>query len=92
MRLYFLGFLIAGINVVLVAYFSAVDEPKIAIAGSMMRGVVAIVICAIVLAKLFGLNGVWISLLASEVITFLMILILAYKDRNVKKSVKGFNL
>ena len=92
MRLYFLGFLIAGINVVLVAYFSAVDEPKIAIAGSMMRGVVAIVICAIVLAKLFGLNGVWISLLASEAITFLMILILAYKDRNVKKSVKGFNL
>ena len=90
MRLYFLGFLIAGINVVLVAYFSAVDEPKIAIAGSMMRGVVAIVICAIVLAKVFGLNGVWISLLVSEVITFLMIL--AYKERNVKKSVKGFNL
>lgn len=92
MRLYFLGFLIAGINVVLVAYFSAVDEPKIAIAGSMMRGVVAIVICAIVLAKVFGLNGVWISLLVSEAITFLMILILSYKDRNVKKSVKGFDL
>ena len=84
MRLYFLGFLIAGINVVLVAYFSAVDEPKIAIVGSLLRGIVAIVICAIVLAKLFGLNGVWTSLLASEGITFLTILSLAYKDRKQK--------
>lgn len=84
MRLYFLGFLIAGINVVLVAYFSAVDEPKIAIVGSLLRGIVAIVICAIVLAKLFGLNGVWTSLLASETITFLTILSMAYKDRKQK--------
>lgn len=86
MRLYFLGFLIAGINIVLVAYFSAVDEPKIAIAGSLMRGIIAIILCAIILAKLFGLNGVWTSLLASETITFLLIMLLAYKDRNQKKT------
>ena len=86
MRLYFLGFLIAGINIVLVAYFSAVDEPKIAIAGSLMRGIIAIILCAIILAKLFGLNGVWTSLLASETITFLLIMLLAYKDRNQKNT------
>lgn len=38
LRLYFLGSIVAGINVVLVAYFSAVDEPKIAIVGSFLRG------------------------------------------------------
>ena len=59
LRLYFLGFIVAGINVVLVAYFSAVDELKIAIVGSFLRGIVAIVICAVILAKLFGLNGIW---------------------------------
>lgn len=81
LRLYFLGFIVAGINIVLVAYFSAVDEPKIAIVGSFLRGIVAIVICAVILAKLFGLNGIWISLLAAETVTFLTILFLAYKDR-----------
>ena len=81
LRLYFLGFIVAGINIVLVAYFSAVDEPKIAIVGSLLRGIIAIVICAVILAKLFGLNGIWISLLAAETVTFLTILFLAYKDR-----------
>ena len=81
LRLYFLGFIVAGINIVLVAYFSAVDEPKIAIVGSFLRGIIAIVICAVILAKLFGLNGIWISLLAAETVTFLTILFLAYKDR-----------
>ena len=88
LRLYFLGFIVAGINIVLVAYFSAVDEPKIAIVGSFLRGIVAIVICAVILAKLFGLNGIWISLLAAETVTFLTILFLAYKDR--RKRIKPY--
>ena len=87
LRLYFLGFIVAGINIVLVAYFSAVDEPKIAIVGSFLRGIVAIVICAVILAKLFGLNGIWISLLAAETVTFLTILFLAYKDRRKRMAV-----
>ena len=87
LRLYFLGFTVAGINVVLVAYFSAVDEPKIAIVGSFLRGIVAIVICAVILAKLFGLNGIWLSLFAAETLTFLTILFLAYKDRRKRMAV-----
>ena len=87
LRLYFLGFIVAGINIVLVAYFSAVDEPKIAIVGSFLRGIVAIVICAVILAKLFGLNGIWISLLVAETVTFLTILFLAYKDRRKRMAV-----
>ena len=44
MRLYFLGFLLAGINILLVSYFSAVDDSLPAIVGSVMRGAVAITI------------------------------------------------
>ena len=82
LRLLFPWIYSGRINIVLVAYFSAVDEPKIAIVGSFLRGIVAIVICAVILAKLFGLNGIWISLLVAETVTFLTILFLAYKDRN----------
>ena len=56
LRLYFLGFLFAGINILLVAYFSAVAQPKPAIAGSLLRGAVAIIPCAVTLARLFGLK------------------------------------
>lgn len=77
LRLYALGFLLAGINIVLVAYFSAVDYAKAAIVGSVLRGAVAIIACAVILAQIFGINGVWLSFLASETLTFLIILILA---------------
>ncbi len=76
MRLYFLGFLLAGINILLVSYFSAVDDSLPAIVGSIMRGAVAITVCAILLSRWFGINGVWMSFLASEILTFVTILIL----------------
>ena len=81
LQLYFLGFIFAGINIMLVAYFSATGNARPAIIGSLMRGVIAIVICAVVLSMLLGLNGVWLSFLASEMITFIVILILSRKKQ-----------
>ena len=46
LRLYFLGFLFAGVNIMLVAYFSATANPRPAIIGSLLRGAIAIGICA----------------------------------------------
>ena len=77
LRLYGLGFLAAGINILLAAYFSAVDHARPAIVGSVLRGAVAITVCAVVLSRIFGLNGVWLSFLCSEVITLAVILVLA---------------
>ncbi|MBQ7794945.1 MAG: polysaccharide biosynthesis C-terminal domain-containing protein, partial [Lachnospiraceae bacterium] len=72
MRLYFLGYLAAGINIMLVSYFSATGRAKPAFVASMLRGAVAIAICAIVMANILGINGVWLSFLAAEVITLLV--------------------
>ena len=77
LRLYFLGFLFAGVNIMLVAYFSATANARPAILGSLLRGVIAIGICAIILSRIFGMNGIWLSFLASEVITFIIVLLLA---------------
>ena len=84
LQLYFLGFLFAGINILLVAYFSATGNARPAIIGSLMRGAVAIVICAVVLSVLMGMNGVWLSFLASEMLTFVVILLLAKKKKPIK--------
>ena len=86
MRLYFLGFLLAGINILLVSYFSAVDDSLPAIVGSVMRGAVAFISfvrtlvletsTVLLLPLWFGIDGVWISFLASEILTFVTILVL----------------
>lgn len=89
LRLYFLGFIFAGINVMLVSYFSAIDRAAVAIVGSLMRGFVAIIILAIVLANMFGENGVWISFLGSEIITFITIIL---TDTLQKKKKTGVSL
>ena len=57
--------------------FSATANARPAIIGSLLRGAVAIGACAIVLSMILGMNGVWLSFPASEVITLIMVLILA---------------
>ena len=83
LQLYFLGFLFAGINILLVAYFSATANARPAIIGSLLRGAIAIVICAVILSGILGMNGVWLSFLASEMLTFVVILILSRKKERV---------
>lgn len=76
MRLYFLGYLFAGINIMLASYFAAIDKTMLAFTASILRGFLAIAVCAVFLSMLWGMNGVWLSFLASEIITFLVVLIM----------------
>lgn len=69
MRIYFLGYLFAGVNIVSAAFFSAVEEPAKGLAVSIVRGFVAIVAFVFVLAALFGMTGVWATFPAAEAAT-----------------------
>ena len=69
MRLYFLGYLFAGFNIAGTGYLSAVGAAKWAMITSILRGVAAIVFCALVMAALFGMTGVWLAFCAAEAIT-----------------------
>lgn len=82
MKLYFLGFLLAGINILMVNYFSAVGKARKAFLSSILRGVIAIVICAAGMSVLFGIDGIWLSFLASEAVTFAAVLIMTVKSRD----------
>ena len=74
MRLYFLGYIIAGINIILIAYYSATDKAALAFIASILRGAIAIIICAVVMSSIWGITGIWLSFLASEFITFIVIM------------------
>ncbi len=69
LRLYFLGFLFAGINVLGTGVLSATESAREAFAASILRGFVAILVCAFGLSALLGLRGVWLAFPAAELLT-----------------------
>ena len=82
MRLYFLGYLFAGVNIAGTGYLSAVGAAKWAMITSVMRGVAAIVLCALVMAALFGMTGVWLAFCAAEALTTAVMLVAMRKVRH----------
>lgn len=72
LRLYFIGFLFAGINIVGTSILSAVESTGYAFAASISRGFVVIIFFAFLLSTLFGLNGVWLAFPAAEFVTMLI--------------------
>ena len=72
LRLYFIGFLFAGINIVGTSILSAVESTGYAFAASISRRFVVIIFFAFLLSTLFGLNGVWLAFPAAEFVTMLI--------------------
>lgn len=69
LRIYFVGYLFAGVNIVAAAFFSAVEQPGRGLAISIGRGLVAIVAFVFAFAALFGMTGVWATFPAAEAAT-----------------------
>ena len=72
-RLYFLGFLLAAVNLVRAGFYSATDHSLESSVIALSRGIFAIVFFAFLLSRLWGVTGVWLSFLASELFTFLLL-------------------
>lgn len=81
LRLYSLGFLAAAPNIVTAGFYSAVGRAGDCFAVSVSRGLVAIVLCAVVMSRLFGIRGVWLAFLAAELLTLVLSLIIERKRR-----------
>ncbi|MBS6955023.1 MAG: MATE family efflux transporter [Enterocloster asparagiformis] len=81
LRIYFTGFLFAGINVVTAAFFSAVSQPGRSFAVSVLRGFVVILPMAFILSAALGLDGVWLSMPASELVVAAFCLVLYVRGK-----------
>lgn len=79
-RLYFIGFLFAGFNIVGAGYLSATESAGWAFITSILRGFAAISVCALVMAVLFGMTGVWLAFTAAEAVTA-VVMVLGIKNR-----------
>lgn len=79
-KLYFVGFLFAGFNIVGAGYLSATESAVWAFITSIMRGIAAIIVCAFVLARLFGMTGIWLAFPAAEFFTAIVMLVAIKKS------------
>jgi Na+-driven multidrug efflux pump len=82
-KLYFLGYFFAGLNIVLVGFLSATARAKEAFIASILRGLIAIIFFAYILAYFFGFTGVWLSFMAAE--AFTLVVVLYFIVRYMKK-------
>ncbi len=80
--LYFLAFLVMGINVIVTAFFACILRPAASFTLSLSRGFLAVIPCVLILSALFSLTGVWLSIPAAEGIT--LILSILFFTRYVK--------
>ena len=76
-----LAYIIGSVNLDTLVYYQAVEIPKFSNLISIFRSMVFLPVCLFVLPRIFGLNGIWASVLTSEIITFVVMYIIA----NVKK-------
>ena len=72
LRLYFSGVIFAGVNIVLVHFFAAVEKALPAQLISLGRGIFFLIPAAFLLSASFGATGVWLSFPAAELLTFLL--------------------
>lgn len=81
LRIYFMGFWLTGINLMLAAAFAAVEETKPSFIVSISRGLVGIVVLVLILSRLWGMTGVWLSFPVTEMATLLAALLLLWRKR-----------
>ncbi|MDO5726117.1 MAG: MATE family efflux transporter [Tissierellia bacterium] len=80
-RIYFLSFLLMGVNTVLTSYVQSKEQAKISLIISLLRGLILIIILLLILSKLFGIIGVWMTLPLTELLVFIFSVIAFKKFR-----------
>lgn len=71
-RIFILSFLLAGFNVVIGGYFTAVEKAGYATILSLTRSIVALVGALILLTHLFGGEGIWWAPLIAEAVCLVL--------------------
>ncbi len=76
LKIYASAFLFAGINLLSVQLLNAVEEAKESFIITLLRGFLVVIPFLFLLSKCFGINGVWMTIPASEMLTSLVTIIL----------------
>lgn len=68
-----LAYFIIGINLTTTMYYQAIEVPKYSNLIGALRSIIVLPLILIVFSMVWGINGVWISMAVSELITMIVI-------------------
>lgn len=83
MRIYFIGYLFAGINIVCCAFFSSISKVKEAMIVSISRSCLILIPAIFTLSILFKMNGIWFSFVISEFIVLIINCVFLHKNLEI---------
>ncbi len=81
LRFMAIGFLFTGINIFASGFFTAYGNGKISALISLSRGLVLVIVLGFLLSYLFGINGVWLALVMTDIVTVVLSLAMFQRYR-----------
>ena len=81
-RLYFPAFIPAAWNIMYGTYFQSVVKPKLALVSTLMRGIILNSVFVFLLPLVFGVNGIWVTVAVSELLTAVLVFFFMRKEIN----------
>lgn len=85
-RIFSISFLFNGINIIVSAYFTAIEEAKKSATISLLRSLIFVVIGLFLLPLLIGDPGIWLVIPFAEFFTFIYCIFLLIKQNKLQKS------
>ena len=68
LRLYFTSMIVAGYNIVITVFFTSTERAFPAQILTLLRGFILIIPLSFLMAKLWGMNGIWLTFPVAEVV------------------------
>ncbi len=88
-RIYFLSFLLMGVNIVMTSYVQSKEQARTSLIISLLRGLVLIIAVLMILPRFLGINGVWWTLPVTELLTFFISIVFFSKcTKAIKYAIK----
>lgn len=84
-KLYFTSFVVMGINIVLTSYIQSMEEYRVSTLISLLRGSILVVIVLLIMTKLFGITGIWMTMNIVEILTFIICILIFDRFREAVK-------
>lgn len=91
-RIYFVGFMMLGINMVFICYFQAILKNGYSMIICLMRGLILVVAFAYIFPLFMGVTGIWLAVPAAETITMLFGIYLIYFKKSSKREINDKSL
>lgn len=83
LKLYFISAVFTAINIILTAYFAAIEKAVPAQILSILRGLLLIIPVAFGMAHWFGLTGIWLALPVTEILVVVVAILLFKSHRSI---------